>query len=180
MEPIDPPFQDFYKKLFSVNHFFNEHCPEDIELEAPIQAKERKLELPLIDLSRLNQGSIDREDCKREIADASREWGVFQVVNHGVSPDILEKMRCEQVKAFNKPFREKVNGLPELNFAAGSYRWGTPSATCLRQLAWSEAFHVPLSEMSTMGVGSATDLRYILPIHLFELSLSKSVHNFLL
>ncbi|GKB44686.1 hypothetical protein Tco_0889628 [Tanacetum coccineum] len=36
-------------------------------------------------------------------------------------------------------------------FQVGSYRWGTPSATCLRQLAWSEAFHVPLTDISNMG-----------------------------
>ncbi|KAJ6752212.1 hypothetical protein OIU85_002617 [Salix viminalis] len=26
--------------------------------------------------------------------------------------------------------------------------WGNPRATCLRQLAWSEAFHVPLTDIS--------------------------------
>ncbi|KAK3035081.1 hypothetical protein RJ639_032583 [Escallonia herrerae] len=38
------------------------------------------------------------------------------------------------------------------------YRWGTPSATCLRQLAWSEAFHVPLTDIS--GLGGLTNLSF--------------------
>nr|GFA42950.1 gibberellin 2-beta-dioxygenase 8-like [Tanacetum cinerariifolium] len=72
-------------------------------------------------------------------------------------------MRSEQVKAFKKPFHDKVNGQCELDFLAGSYRWGTPSATCLRQLAWSEAFHVPLSEISTIdGVTGLSDFLTIL------------------
>lgn len=148
MESSDPPFRSFYKKLFD-NHLINGPSSKCNEIEALNEAKECEFELPLIDLSRLN--GFESEDCKREIAEAAQEWGFFQVVNHGVSSNVLEKMRCEQVKAFKKPFQEKVNGLREFDFLARNYRWGTPSATCLRQLAWSEAFHVPLTEISTMG-----------------------------
>lgn len=153
MEPFDPPFQEFYKKLFD-DHFSNEQSPQEYEIEASHHVEECKFELPSIDLSRLNQGGIERKDCKREIAEASQEWGFFQIVNHGVSSEILENMGYEQVKAFKKPFEEKVNGLPEMMFPAESYRWGTPSATCLQQLAWSEAFHVSLTDISTVGVGA--------------------------
>nr|XP_043620392.1 gibberellin 2-beta-dioxygenase 8-like [Erigeron canadensis] len=154
MEPFNPPFQQVYKKLFDnqlVNDNNYEPYPKSIiEIEEALgDVKENEFELPLIDLSRLNRGGFETERCKREIAEASREWGFFQVVNHGVPHEILEKMRCEQRQAFMKPFHEKVNGHAGLNFPAGSYRWGTPSATCLRQLAWSEAFHVPLTEIST-------------------------------
>ncbi|CAH1448337.1 unnamed protein product [Lactuca virosa] len=160
MEPFDPPFQEFYKKLFD-DHFFNGPCPGGHEIEFSHNAKECKFELPLIDLSHLNIGGFKHEDCKREIAKAAQEWGFFQVVNHGVSHDILEKLMSEQVKVFKKPFQVKVNGLPELNFPAGSYQWGTPSANCLQQLAWSESFHVPLIELSTVGACAATDFSKI-------------------
>ncbi|KAI3680569.1 hypothetical protein L6452_35342 [Arctium lappa] len=152
MESFDPPFQEFYKKLFD-NHFINQSSSKNNRIEAFQEAEERdEFELPLIDLSRLNRGGFESEECKREIAEASQEWGFFQVVNHGVSLELLERTRHEQVKAFKKPFREKANGgHRDLNFPAGSYRWGTPSATCLRQLAWSEAFHVPLTEIYTAG-----------------------------
>lgn len=150
MEAFDPPFEQYYKKLFDV---VKESTPKSIEkMEGFNEAKECELELPLIDLRDLNEGGIGSENCKREIAKASKEWGCFQVVNHGVSCEILEKMRIEQPRVFKKPFHDKVNGVGhhELNFPAGCYRWGTPSATCLRQVAWSEAFHVPLTEISTM------------------------------
>ncbi|KAK9056377.1 hypothetical protein SSX86_027467 [Deinandra increscens subsp. villosa] len=147
MEPFDPPFLSFYNKLFD-NHFIDEPCVKCNEIEA---LHECEFELPLIDLSRLKEDGLRSEACQREIAEAAQEWGFFEVVNHGVPLELLEEMRCEQVKAFKKPFHQKVNGLHDLDFLAGNYRWGTPSATCLRQLAWSEAFHVPLTDMSTMG-----------------------------
>ncbi|KAK2977269.1 hypothetical protein RJ640_005531 [Escallonia rubra] len=148
MDSPDPPFQDTYKTLFSN---FNEELPKNGA--RPLIVEE--MELPLIDLGRLSLGPKEREACKREIAEASQEWGFFQVVNHGVSREILEKMRSEQVKVLKRPFHEKASD-KFLNFPAGSYRWGTPSATCLRQLAWSEAFHVPSTDIS--GLGGLTNL----------------------
>ncbi|KAL3377484.1 hypothetical protein AABB24_003739 [Solanum stoloniferum] len=143
-ESADPPFEETYKKLFDEirigkatskmrnyqNLFVVEEC-----------------ELPLIDLEQLKGREFEREECKKKIAQASQEWGFFQVVNHGISQDVLLKMRKEQMKLFKKPFHEKMND-KQLNFSAGSYRWGTPSATCLQQLSWSEAFHVPLTDIS--------------------------------
>ncbi|PWA73824.1 gibberellin 2-oxidase 8 [Artemisia annua] len=150
MDPFDPPFRETYKTLFD-NHFNNELSRKGNKIEDLQEANECEFELPLVDLSRLNQGGIESEKCKQEIAKASQEWGFFQVINHGVSHEVLENMRSEQVKTFKKPFHDKVNGqCDQLDFLAGSYRWGTPSATCLRQLAWSEAFHVPLSEISAV------------------------------
>lgn len=141
----EPPFQETYKALLEGNSI-DDHAVADKELV-------EECELPLIDLSMLSLGELEREECKRKIANASQEWGFFQVVNHGISPEILEKMRYEQVNAFKKPFHEK-----ELCFPVGTYRWGTPSATCLRQLSWSEAFHVPLIDIPNLGTG-LTSLR---------------------
>ncbi|XP_060194388.1 gibberellin 2-beta-dioxygenase 8 isoform X1 [Lycium barbarum] len=141
-ESPDPPFEETYKKLF-----------DDIRMGKSSKIKYQNLfvveecELPLIDLEQLNGIELDREECKRKIAKASQEWGFFQVVNHGISHDILAKMRMEQIKLFKKPFHEKMND-KNLKFSAGSYRWGTPSATCLQQLSWSEAFHVPLTDIT--------------------------------
>ncbi|CAI0407097.1 unnamed protein product [Linum tenue] len=105
-------------------------------------------ELPLIDLRPLilaGGSAEEREKCKTEMARASEEWGFFQVVNHGVSPEILDRMRREQVKAFKQPFDRKKE--EDDKFSAGTYRWGTPTATCLNQLAWSEAFHIPMTDL---------------------------------
>ncbi|KAH6764599.1 gibberellin 2-oxidase 8 [Perilla frutescens var. frutescens] len=139
----DPPFEKTYKNLF-------DHLTETPELSAV-----KECELPLIDLNELNLGELSRRACMKKIARASQEWGFFQVINHGISREVLETMREEQVKLFEKPFSEKMD-YKDCNFSAGSYRWGTPSATCLKQLSWSEAFHVSLSDvLSSRGINTA-------------------------
>ncbi|KAK1368431.1 Gibberellin 2-beta-dioxygenase 8 [Heracleum sosnowskyi] len=135
----EPPFEETYKALIDSN----KSSTVDMTLTTEIV---EECELPLIDLSMLGLGESEREKCKAEIAKASQEWGFFQVVNHGISDEILVKMTSEQADVFKKSFHEK-----EMCFPAGTYRWGTPSATCLPQLSWSEAFHVPLIDISGLG-----------------------------
>ncbi|KAL3742103.1 hypothetical protein ACJRO7_017564 [Eucalyptus globulus] len=146
MDSSDPPFQETYKALFKK---VASKGPT-----TPVVVEER--DLPVINLGRLSLSKEERRECKAEIARASREWGFFQVLNHGISREILEKMREEQIKVFREPFEKKSREDKYLDFSAGSYRWGTPSATCLQQLSWSEAFHVPLSDIisGTRGCNS--------------------------
>ncbi|GFP94696.1 gibberellin 2-beta-dioxygenase 8 [Phtheirospermum japonicum] len=147
---MDPPFETTYQSLF------NKAADKQDLLELPVVVEES--ELPLIDLNQLHLGDSERQACKKLIAKASQEWGFFQVVNHGISRDILEIMRAEQMKLFKKPFEEK-KAYKDLNFSPGSYRWGTPAATTLKHLSWSEAFHVPLSDV--FGLGGHNTLRYL-------------------
>ncbi|KAI3817052.1 hypothetical protein L1987_10839 [Smallanthus sonchifolius] len=102
-------------------------------------------ELPLVDLCGLwSENEEERASCASEICKASSEWGFFQIVNHGISLELLWKMRKEQVKLFKAPFERKTaSGLLD-----NSYRWGNQTATCPKQLSWCEAFHVPLSKIS--------------------------------
>ncbi|KAK9268385.1 hypothetical protein L1049_000134 [Liquidambar formosana] len=150
----DPPLEESYKNFFKKEDFIKE-----LETETETASKKKSFivdeyELPLIDLNRLNLGGSEPEECKREIADASSQWGFFQVVNHGVSQDVLVRMRCEQVKLFLQPFHKKAND-KFLNLSTDSYRWGTPNATSLMQFSWSEAFHIPLSNMFGSGTFSS-------------------------
>ncbi|KAL9146598.1 hypothetical protein ABFS82_13G120800 [Erythranthe guttata] len=141
-ESPDPPLEITYKNLIS-GTTQNYRRPELPVVE--------ECELPLIDLKELDLGDSEKNlACKKLIAEASREWGFFQVINHGIPSHVLEIMRAEQVKLFEKPFEEKKT-YKDLNFSAGSYRWGTPSATNVNQLSWSEAFHVPLSDILASG-----------------------------
>ncbi|KAL0918389.1 hypothetical protein M5K25_010394 [Dendrobium thyrsiflorum] len=138
----DPPFSQHYSFLFSASaeaeHSFSSH-------ESRVIAE---CELPLIDLKDLQCGNEEeRMDCVAEIANASSEWGFFQVVNHGISTELLKEIRREQKRLFHRPFENKV-GSKVLN---ESYRWGNPTATSLDQFSWSEAFHVPLSKLAEDG-----------------------------
>ncbi|CAI9087751.1 OLC1v1021906C1 [Oldenlandia corymbosa var. corymbosa] len=145
---VDPPFLKTYNKLFdNLNETASGAAGQKLIRDAELFSLEQ-WELPLIDLEKLNKGESQRAKCKDEIAKASKEWGFFQVINHGIPREILEKMRSEQIKAFRRPFHEKVESNDEDSILAESYKWGTPSATCLDQLSWSEAYHVPLSSIS--------------------------------
>lgn len=67
------------------------------------------------------------------------------MVNHGVSGELLERMRKVEAELFRRPFAEKEEG-SLLDFAGGyCYSWGTPTATSLRDLSWSEAYHIPMT-----------------------------------
>lgn len=147
----DPPLEITYKNLLSKSPLQKNSSDELPVVE--------ECELPLIDLKQLEVGDWEREACKKLIAQASREWGFFQVVNHGIPTEVLDIMRAEQVKLFKKPFEEKKT-YRDLNLSAGSYRWGTPSATSVKQLSWSEAFHVPLCDI--LGSGGHNSLRYFI------------------
>ncbi|RZC61773.1 hypothetical protein C5167_023524 [Papaver somniferum] len=147
----DPPLQD---QLGALVH----------DSSSEVHAKKcdyvRECELPLIDLGGLMSGDQRKKrKCVEDIAKASAEWGFFQVVNHGISQELLEEMRREQMKVFQMPFEKKAScGL--LN---DSYRWGNPTATSSKQFSWSEAFHVPLTKISEKDCyGEYTSLRDVM------------------
>ncbi|KAM7271251.1 hypothetical protein ACFE04_030465 [Oxalis oulophora] len=153
------------------------HCYGELlikEQDVPIHTRVQEEDddddqLPVIDLDHLN--SCDermRAGCAAAICRASSEWGFFQVVNHGISCELLRNMKREQVKLFETPFETKLTcGL--LN---NSYRWGNPAATCSNHLSWSEAFHVPLTKISQhSSYGPFTSLREVMQD--FAASMSK-------
>ena len=115
-------------------------------------------ELPLIDLSHLNLGNPENEECKRKICEASAEWGFFQIVNHGVCQEIFSRIHWEQVELFRQPLQEKTNE-KLLNLSSGCYQWERQTAATWKQFGWSEAFHIPVTTVSQLN--ELEDLRYI-------------------
>ncbi|PON60939.1 Oxoglutarate/iron-dependent dioxygenase [Parasponia andersonii] len=102
-------------------------------------------QLPLIDLSGLkSHDRWEQAECAKAISKASSDWGFFQVVNHGISSELVKKMRKEQMNLFEAPFEQKATS----RLLNDSYRWGTPTATRPNQFSWSEAFHIPLTKIS--------------------------------
>ncbi|PKU69620.1 gibberellin 2-beta-dioxygenase 8-like [Dendrobium catenatum] len=133
----NPPFLRTYKLLID-----DRGPPPPPPLPPPPPEKDAVIDLPLIELSRL---ILEPEECKAEIRLAAAEWGFFQVVGHGVPPELLDRLRKVQANLFRQPFAEKEKG-KLLDFAAGyCYTWGTPTATSLSQLSWSEAYHIPMT-----------------------------------
>ncbi|XP_043689428.1 gibberellin 2-beta-dioxygenase 8-like [Telopea speciosissima] len=152
----EPPFEVAYKSLLVI-----EENSKEVKLKSNVV--EEECQLPVIDLSRLHGSSeAEKEECKRERVRASVEWGFFQAVNHGKSQEVLKRLWREQVKLFRQPFKHKVgigSGGKVSGVPGGSYLWGTPTATCLKQFSWTEAFHIPLADVSK-SVNTNSTLRY--------------------
>ncbi|KAJ0101801.1 hypothetical protein Patl1_04962 [Pistacia atlantica] len=63
-------------------------------------------EIPVINMQKLiSEESMDSELNKLHFA--CKEWGFFQLVNHGVSSSILEKVKKEIQEFFNLNMEEK-------------------------------------------------------------------------
>ncbi|GAB2211279.1 hypothetical protein Droror1_Dr00016572 [Drosera rotundifolia] len=169
----DPPFEETYKALFQdykLSFLKPKVLSNDILSSTDVVIEQ--CELPLIDLSRLNnEVQVEREECMVEMAKASTEWGFFQVVNHGVSREVLDAMRTEQMKLFREPFYKKVENDKYMNMSKGSYRWGTPTAASLDQLSWSEAFHILMTDAPRLaGTASLRLTMKEFSTHIFELA----------
>ncbi|KAA3476843.1 protein SRG1-like [Gossypium australe] len=71
--------------------------------DSPIISRTNPLpQVPVIDMQKLSS--------KQELEQlhyACKEWGFFQLINHGVSPSLVEKMKMETQEFFNLPMEEK-------------------------------------------------------------------------
>ncbi|KAL2337089.1 hypothetical protein Fmac_011535 [Flemingia macrophylla] len=64
--------------------------------------------IPIIDLENLfEEDQILRKEVLRRVDEACREWGFFQVVNHGVSHELMKSGRELWREFFNQPLEVK-------------------------------------------------------------------------
>nr|ABB53382.1 flavonol synthase [Antirrhinum majus] len=61
------------------------------------------LEVPVIDLS----DDFNEKILVKNISEASRDWGIFQVVNHGISNEVISKLQKVGKEFFELPKEEK-------------------------------------------------------------------------
>ncbi|CAA2983219.1 probable 2-oxoglutarate-dependent dioxygenase At5g05600 [Olea europaea subsp. europaea] len=63
--------------------------------------------IPIIDLGGLNSGDNLESTTLNKIYEACSEWGFFQVVNHGVSPELMDQAREIWREFFHQPMEVK-------------------------------------------------------------------------
>ena len=73
--------------------------------EKPSEQKLVEEEIPIIDISSLFDKR--RRKTVEENKDACRYWGFFQLINHGVSPELLMAGREVSRDLFDLPLEEK-------------------------------------------------------------------------
>ncbi|KAL3381359.1 hypothetical protein AABB24_001459 [Solanum stoloniferum] len=65
------------------------------------------LQLPILDISQPSNSST-----LSSLAAASKEWGFFHVINHGISNDLYRKINCLSKHLFNLPSETKLKAGP--------------------------------------------------------------------
>lgn len=65
--------------------------PPDELAEEDLNQTQSNLQVPVIDLTGIGE-EHRRKKIVGELKEASKDWGFFQVVNHGISPDVLDGM----------------------------------------------------------------------------------------
>ncbi|KAL6493035.1 Envelope glycoprotein gp160 [Orobanche gracilis] len=63
-------------------------------------------EIPVISLAGIVGNN--REEICRKIVKACEEWGIFQVVDHGVDKVLIDSMICRAREFFDLPDQEKL------------------------------------------------------------------------
>ncbi|KAJ9706694.1 hypothetical protein PVL29_001928 [Vitis rotundifolia] len=64
--------------------------------------------VPTIDLKDIeSEDEVVRERCREELKKAAMEWGVMHLVNHGISDDLINRVKVAGETFFNLPIEEK-------------------------------------------------------------------------
>ncbi|XP_039010922.1 leucoanthocyanidin dioxygenase-like [Hibiscus syriacus] len=72
------------------------------------EQKEEGPQVPTIDLKEIESEDKEvRERCRLELKKAATEWGVMHLVNHGISDDLMDRVRKVGQKFFELPIEEK-------------------------------------------------------------------------
>ncbi|KAK1272469.1 S-norcoclaurine synthase 1 [Acorus gramineus] len=84
----------------------NRYVRPEIDAE-PTIGNDVQPEIPTVDLSKLlDERSSEEESEKLHLA--CEEWGFFHLINHGVSGELIEKMKLDLIEFFKQPLEVKI------------------------------------------------------------------------
>ncbi|XP_031097047.1 S-norcoclaurine synthase 1-like [Ipomoea triloba] len=73
------------------------------EMEQDEVCSDESLQIPVIDLSKLHADDLELA----KLHEACKDWGFFQLINHGVG-EAIEEMKCVTEEFFKQPLKEKM------------------------------------------------------------------------
>jgi isopenicillin N synthase-like dioxygenase len=77
---------------------------DEYEMMKSSEKTHSSYEIPIIDLSLLSKSNVDELN---KLDMACKNWGFFQVINHGVANEVLDKMKTSTGEFFDLPIEEK-------------------------------------------------------------------------
>ncbi|OMO95493.1 hypothetical protein COLO4_15843 [Corchorus olitorius] len=69
------------------------HHPPDQFMKNSASFSTLQVSIPVIDLKGVKKDPVTRQEIVEKVRDASKTWGFFQVVNHGIPVSVLEDMK---------------------------------------------------------------------------------------
>ncbi|GMJ12478.1 SENESCENCE-RELATED GENE 1, senescence-related gene 1 [Hibiscus trionum] len=73
------------------------------EVEFDVVSIDESFQIPVIDMSKLGH-----DDEQKKLHSACKDWGFFQLINHGVEDEVIEKMKLDIQEFFKLPLHEKM------------------------------------------------------------------------
>ncbi|KAL4324530.1 hypothetical protein GQ457_11G021290 [Hibiscus cannabinus] len=73
------------------------------EVEFDVVSIDESFQIPVIDMSKLGH-----DDEQKKLHFACKGWGFFQLINHGVEDEVIEKMKTDIQEFFKLPLHEKM------------------------------------------------------------------------
>ncbi|CAA7058075.1 unnamed protein product [Microthlaspi erraticum] len=86
--------------IAEVPAIFREH-PANLKSPEPLTSESSQFTIPTIDLKGGVTDSITRRNLAEKIGDAAVKWDFFQVTNHGIPLDTLERMK-DGIRGFHE------------------------------------------------------------------------------
>lgn len=83
---------------------------EELENIGNVFEEEKKEgpQVPTIDLAEIDSASeVVRGECREKLKKAAEEWGVMNLVNHGIPEELLDRLRKAGETFFSLPIEEK-------------------------------------------------------------------------
>ncbi|ONI13831.1 hypothetical protein PRUPE_4G248600 [Prunus persica] len=119
-----------------------EQVPEKYiqKVGAPNASSAQLMDIPVIDLGLLLTPSSITAQQLEKLRSALTTWGCFQVINHGMTPEFLDKVREMTKQFFALPLEEKQKYLRQINDIQG---YGNDMVFSEQQtLDWSDRLYL--------------------------------------
>ncbi|CAK9857791.1 unnamed protein product [Sphagnum jensenii] len=153
--PVAPPtvYVDEKEQPWDVKEGGELKVPESFVWPDAMQPKvafNEYVDVPLIDLAPCHTGDeIGIQKVVKEVDAACREWGAFQVINHGIPDDVVLRAREAMKRVFHLPPEIKLKA--QRDYIKNYNGFGAGSMLCPSK-QWSEAFQFLMTDEAAPAV----------------------------